>query len=350
MTKTQDCTKQVIAEMLTARVGTSILDSGGTPRYDEDGNYIGSTGGYGRHFERNQLRDFEVEDRASVEFWVGSRTIYGEYGTPEQGRRVGTRKELDVGLSRNVYWFLEERLEYAEEWDEFFHAWANERDSHWLADMEAFPEYLQKRGFKVGGLYGDGNPFVVNTYNHESAVSQVLQFLYMTVTDVPEEHADKLEWGTVILLQIHNGADVRGGYTAPRAFFEVEDVGMLTDNDGWISCEEGHGWYTDDAGYSWYPNNAEKALKEYPPFEMDDPDLIEQFEKWRIEMGYDQIEPIPEGQPPLTNFPDGAHRRLEVNECAQADIKRYIIEELGGVPVEDHKAYCPICGEILSAW
>jgi hypothetical protein len=327
---TQDRTKQVIAAMLTERTGTSILDSGGTPMYDEDGNYTGSTGGYGRHYERNQLRNFEEEPHATVEFWVG--------------------KELDVYYSRNVYHFLTENLEYADSWDEFFHEWANERDSHWLADMEAFPEYLRELGFVVEGIYGDGKPFVGNTYNHESCLSQVLQFLYMTVNEVPEEYEDKLDRGVVILLQIHNGADVRGGYTAPRAYFGVNEGGMLLDNDAYLGCSNGHRWYSDDGGYHWYPSHYEKRLKEYPVYATDDLDVIEEFERWREKNGYDKIEPTPEEQPPLKGFPDGEGRREEVNEAACMDIKKYIWSKLGGVAVENHRAYCPLCGEELGTW
>ena len=46
----------VIASMLVENTGRNMLDSGGTPQYDADGNYIGSNEGYGRAYERNQAR------------------------------------------------------------------------------------------------------------------------------------------------------------------------------------------------------------------------------------------------------------------------------------------------------
>jgi len=54
-TKQLDATAQKLAEMLQENTGRSILDSG---------DY------YGRHWQRNQGRDFESEPEGKLEFWT----------------------------------------------------------------------------------------------------------------------------------------------------------------------------------------------------------------------------------------------------------------------------------------
>lgn len=224
MTATNISTEEVIAGMLRENTGRAICDSGGEPKYDGDGNYIGSEYGYGRNHERNQTRDFESEPEATLCFRYG------------------------IEFTHNVYHWLKERVEFDTEMQERYDAWVEENseefDPH-LADMQEFVANLD--GW-VGGLYGDGDPIVVNTYNHESLLSQTLQYVLFTYDDT-----------TYVLLQIHGGCDVRGGYTAPKVFRLVDDgSNILCDGDGSIYCvgersthEDEHCWSTDD-GYHFY--------------------------------------------------------------------------------------------------
>jgi len=231
-------TQEVLAEMLTERVGTSFLDSGGTPKYDADGKYVGSENGYGRAYERNQGRDFNAEEHS---------TLSWRYG---------------LEVTHNVFHWLDERLDYSSEWQEQFDAYAEKpenKDEGWLALMEGFFEDLHEKGYTVGGIYGDGEPVTVNTYNHQSLLSQTLQYVYAEVNGE-----------AVMLVQIHGGADVRGGYTAPKAFVESgsHDLGILDDSQGAISCSDREGcgayWTTDD-GYNFYfeGSSAGTELQDY---------------------------------------------------------------------------------------
>jgi len=446
-----DRTKEVIISMLRQPTGRSFLDSGGTPQYDEDGNYTGSLHGYGRAYERNQGRDFEAEPEAMVEFRAHRRRVYdraceaGETDVPA----------VDIEFSLSTYHFLVEALDYSEEWDEFYAAWIENEtemakaldaqrharfygpatepaqqvsepeatdptaaatdepdpteylwlsdslkqalqqkpedegiipyfkrmglwgadaivprdrsDTHYLEDMRDFVEWLRLMGCKVSGIYGDGEPFVENTYNHESSVDQTLQYLYMTVEDVPERWTEEHDLfdTTLVLLQIHNGADVRGGYTSPRAFYDVDNH-ILMVSDGGIYCADNaeHSWYTDD-GYHWYPNLTKDILQErfgpdaswqdekklrldnMPAYEEDDLDLEEEYEAWRVDMGYDKLEPVPEDQPEL--FGDEEHTEAR-NRLVTKSIRDYIVEVKQAIPVDsDHNGYCPICGGLLLA-
>jgi len=251
---TTDPTKTMLARMLRERTGTSILDSGGEPRFDADGKYAGSQHGYGRNWERNVGRDFATEAEAAATFRHG---------------------EISVVL--HAYHWLAARLDYNETEDDKFAAWcelpANE-DEHWLANMEAYMKYLATladpdRGCcdacrddndeecdgsctchehrePPSGIYRDGEPLTVNTYNAADLLSQTLQYVFWTDHD-----------GAHVLLQIHGGADVRGGYTRPR-YFDVtgdSDETCIFDNArATIACDNakcGAHWSTDD-GYRWY--------------------------------------------------------------------------------------------------
>ena len=205
MLKTEERTETaaVLAAMLTENTGTHFLDSGGIAKYDAGGNYVGSDCGYGRHWQRNQHRNFDAEPATVLSF---------KYG---------------IEVTHSVYHRLLERVEYDEQMQELFDEFVEDRKvTHWLQDMEDFPEWLRDRGHEVTGLYGDGEPFTVNTYNGEDLLSQVLQYLYMEVDGEPD-----------ILLQIHGGCDVRGGYTAPKAFRVLDDGAYLLCNaDARIYC------------------------------------------------------------------------------------------------------------------
>jgi hypothetical protein len=262
-TTTHTDTADVLAAMLRENTGTHFLDSGGTPKYDEHGNYTGSDHGYGRHHERNRHRDFATEPASVVSF---------KYG---------------IEVTHNVYHWLLERLEYDDDLQNRFDKFLESRDdTYWLQDMEEFPEWLRERGHAVTGLYGDGDPFTVNTYNGEDLLSQVLQYVYFELDGAP-----------YVLLQIHGGCDVRGGYTVPKAFRVLDDGAYLLCNaDGRIYCEprsddalgqlgldgepvpppEPHYWQTDD-GYHWYDDGccghgAGTQLEAYDRKDIETPD------------------------------------------------------------------------------
>jgi hypothetical protein len=228
-------TKRMIAKMLTTNTGTHMLDSGGV---------------YGRNWERNQGRDFEAEASGTLEFRVYN-------GSPE----------IDATLS--VYHWLSDRLEYDAKLDRRFYRWAtrpSRADDPWLVSAEEFVKHLADHdGREVTGLYGDGDPFTINTYNGEDMLSQTIQYVYFEMDGDP-----------YVLLQIHGGCDVRGGYTRPYAFQVPGDGADIMDNaKGTIYCtgegatnatdpnqieiddpaippaDRDHYWYTDDT-CNWY--------------------------------------------------------------------------------------------------
>lgn len=216
-------TDLVLADMLTENTGRHMLDSGGA---------------YGRNWERNAGKvaaDFYAADPVRIEIW----------------------DDEFEGVTLDLFHWLRERVDIDTEWDNHFHEFAKTMpEDGWMQVVEAYVEHLRNVEMReVGGLYGEGDPFWVNTYNGEDALSQTIQYFYLSIDD--EEKA---------LIQIHGGCDVRGGYTAPRMFTTYDEY-MLFDNANLYASthhpdQEGGGlfelervepvfWDSDNAGYSW---------------------------------------------------------------------------------------------------
>lgn len=205
-------TEQVIYEMLTENTGRHILDSGG-----EDN----------RSWQRNQiksLQDFKNEARTNFDVRYYEATL-------------------------SVFHHLTEKLTYSPEYTEQFNDWAGERDASWLELMEEFPDSMGWRKL-----------FTENSYNRESLLSQVIQY---AVYDTGSE--------LLVALQIHGGADVRGGYTRPRIFSidseydlvmewaAIYCTGDAVDSDGPHRFDGSGSEWTYEGGYS----------PEYDPYAME---------------------------------------------------------------------------------
>ena len=200
-----DKTKEIIAGMMKENTGRHMLDSGGA---------------YGRHWERNQAREFEEEPIFKIDVW-----------------------EDHVDVTYNLYHYLTAFLEYSEKWQAKFEEWVENNDRErtpYLADME---EFAQSQGFEAK---------TINSYNGDTILSQVIQY-----TVIFEEGADWVYDYEVILLQVHNGCDVRGGYTAPKAFYVHDFSYFLIAQQEInarvsISLDEDLYAFSDDCGFHWY--------------------------------------------------------------------------------------------------
>ena len=215
-------TKDLISDMLRENTGRSFLDSGDH---------------YGRHYERNRSRVFDRESPISID----PRFDY-----------------LDITI--NLYHFLSSILEY----DPIFDSLLSETDSlypdlrSWFAVSDQYLESLTEISeydseiLDLSGLYGESDPFSVNTYNHESLLSQTIQYIYLTI---------KSE--SYVILQIHNGCDVRGGYTRPRVFRlsgSFDETSIFNDQSFYLSFDpedpekDSGSLYSDDT-YHLYTDN-----------------------------------------------------------------------------------------------
>jgi len=193
----------IIKEMLKENTGTHFLDSGGA---------------YGRSWQQNQDRDFENEPELKVEAY----------------------EDNDISLFISTYHYLTNMLEITDESEKLnakYQKFAAKSEESYLHDMEEFTSRYQ-------GAY------TTNTYNFENLLDQVLQ--YVTFEHEGEDY---------ILLQIHGGCDVRGGYTKPQIFQLIgKDYFIMRMND--VSCGNSKNcWDSDDGGYHWYPNISEHKLE-----------------------------------------------------------------------------------------
>lgn len=174
--------KENIFEMLTENTGSHFLDSGGA---------------YGRHWERNQkksLKDFENEPEVEHEVW-----------------------DDDVEYTISVFHYLVNQLETDGICGAFNQLPVNDWDSELAYGLSEEGEtFLTDLGFEFHST--------INTYNGEDFLSQVLQYTHLTLNDE-----------FYVLLQVHQGCDVRGGYTDARLFKLANEYAY---DDGYLNPQD----------------------------------------------------------------------------------------------------------------
>jgi hypothetical protein len=160
-------TKDLLVRMLRENTGKVMTDSG---------DY------YGRHWQQNQVIDFEASPEATFE-----------------------KYETDVSVTVSVYHFLRACLTLDEKCDEFNAIRCGNWDSDIYGVGTEGAAWLEAHGAKLGKVY--------NTYNGESDLSQSLQYEYVMFDGEDDE-----EEATHVLLQIHGGCDAMHGYTDAKLF------------------------------------------------------------------------------------------------------------------------------------
>lgn len=174
--------EQTIFGMLTENTGASILDSGSA---------------YGRNWQRNQaltIEDFRNRPAARLEI--------------DRHERDG-QVHYDATPTVDVFHLLTRCLELDEACRAFNALPVDDWQSdEWYGVSAEGEAWLKARGFTQSSNGG------FNTYNWCSNHSQVLQGDYL------EDEAGN----TYLLLQIHGGCDVRGGYTDAK-LFKLDDWG-----------------------------------------------------------------------------------------------------------------------------
>lgn len=195
-----DSVEKTVRHMLTESTGVALMDSGG----DE-----------GRHWQQNAKQPPWEKPRLNVS------TSYRKDGD----RLVRPDVAEDGNVELNVYHYLTgdaglARDERAREFERAFYAWCKREDvephfgalQSWFEESKGFEDEEDGHGRARFGIDPQRAYRAFNTYNWCGRVTQTLQGVYWR-----EGH----EWW--LALQVHQGADVRGGYTDPRFFrFEVE--------------------------------------------------------------------------------------------------------------------------------
>ena len=165
--------EQTVFDMMTTSTGRHMLDSGGAN---------------GRHWQRNQKRS--IEDFLSEPEAVLST----EYDYPE--------------VTVSLFHKLTSGVIYLDEFSKEFNSLpCGNWDGDYYGTSVEQCEWLVNRGFDQANKNGSFKD-AWNTYNWENNFSQVLQG-HDLVNDEDEDY---------VLIQIHQGADVRGGYTDAKLF------------------------------------------------------------------------------------------------------------------------------------
>lgn len=176
--KTTSNVNELVFSMLTENTGTHFLDSGGTS---------------GRMWQRNEskcLQDFEDEQPESYQYDPKYNEIY---------RTVSVFHYLTNNLELDDFCFrFNEINTNAKDWD----ADTNTEFSIYGVSVDAWNDLTMCHLSKEVEVTRSWN-----TYNGDSDLSQILQGANLTI--------DKEEY---ILIQIHGGADARGGYTDAKLF------------------------------------------------------------------------------------------------------------------------------------
>jgi hypothetical protein len=190
-------TEARLYEMITENTGTHFLDSGMSD---------------GRHWQQNQkllVNDFLKRPKATLE------TEYGTYPTLDLFHFLNDRLTLtDLAKSLQTDWEV-----YVN--DNGFSFYECEAMETWAGLHE--------------GNEGEIVPRIANSYNWDNYLSQTIQYVTFKYD---ERH--------FVLLQIHGGADVRGGYTRPQvfqmsgeyAFYDMQDATIQCTGEG-CNCQDG---------------------------------------------------------------------------------------------------------------
>jgi len=191
-TQTHTQTEAVILDMLTENTGTHFLDSGGSD---------------GRAWQRNAMKTLEDFKNEPEAYFEG-----GEY--PEVGK--------------STFWLLVNNLEHDQGLTAAYHEFAKAYpDESWLEINELWLDKLGVPG-EGGDFYSDSR-FTFNTYNWSDdwLGDQTIQG---TSFGLGGSH--------YLILQVHGGADVRGGYTRPQVFsmYEALDGFIMSGGDADFGC------------------------------------------------------------------------------------------------------------------
>lgn len=184
LTELETRTGAMLTAMFTENTGIHMLDSGGA---------------YGRAWQRNEgktLTDYLAEPSAT---W-----------------------ERDTYVTLNAWRYCYDRLSYsktAEVLTRRMHVWElNDYDNRSLYHGSDQVEFLETIGAESISDW-------FNTYNWDNCLSQDLQFYEFELMGL-----------SFVLLQVHGGADARGGYTLPVIFESPNEYWIHQCNEASLYC------------------------------------------------------------------------------------------------------------------
>lgn len=181
-------TQRALVRMLMENTGQHFLDSGGA---------------YGRAWQHNQATGmWQAKD------WCRTPEIWPDGGFNVTEESPGVEVSTQVWPVLSTFHYLRKRLEFDSQLTAWLIREGERTEDPWYASMEQWVSKVHE------GEPGDywGPDMGDYTYNRENLLSQNFQFSAFTYRDQP-----------YVALQIHGGADARGGFTAPKVFAVTTD-------------------------------------------------------------------------------------------------------------------------------
>lgn len=219
--KIKQLTDKIIADMLTESTGTHFMDSGDA---------------YGRHWEENQRNGIKTGSQP-VFFYIDD-----------------DNKSCSISPIIPIFDFLSSTVEYTEECQmlESLLPHLNYDILHYIEDVIANPSNYDStlQVFERNSLFDSK---VTNSYNYDNTLSQVMLYVWF-----------EYDCDDYIAISIHNGCDVRGGYTDIHIFKVnwAEEMHMAQFEAN-IQCKCGmHNYQQLDPNYIVYNNQYDNKLND----------------------------------------------------------------------------------------
>lgn len=204
----QDITNYVVKKMFCENTGSHPLDSGGV---------------YGRGWQHSQeLEELDWTERESItlDFWE-------------------TKDKVELSFYKDTYTFLIANLFYDLALDKKFHEFCESEEMKKKSYYTCAEKFTGQRGG--------------NTYNHDLTLSRDFRFWIEGNREI---------WDAkFVIISIHNGCDIRGGYSTPHVFVPQDGMDYFISNlyDMHVRCPNKEEYsddhidgYSDDSGYHWY--------------------------------------------------------------------------------------------------
>lgn len=160
----------------------------------------------------------------------------------------------DWYVLKNTYKVLEQNLAVTKESEELNEKLEKQQEEHTeeneFQTARRFAEEENEKDSYLGGI-------TENTYNGDSVLYGTLQYSTFVKGDKD-----------FVVLQVHQGGDVRGNYSRPQVFEVREGIDHLIMENTDLHASVGEkGYYSDDAGYHWYDedhsNDATSEVKSW---------------------------------------------------------------------------------------
>lgn len=245
-------TEQVAAEMLTEKVGHSLVDSG---------DY------YGRNYEANRRKSLKEQPAATARFeCVGG-------GDQEPDSDMLTPGKLHISATVDLYHWMVNHLEFDAELQTRLDEFTEELHPNtcWFEVANSFAEMLHETGALERAPKGPQNSC---NWGASCELSQHIRLI--------ELHTDDDYYASHLIIQGHGGCDVRSGYTAPRVFRVKAGDPVLWDGMRISGVEAGDDiWWVQGPDVQTHSMNVcDLDLEDLPTFELAKLLEVYDYEGW----------------------------------------------------------------------